>query len=67
MKAYFLRVLGLTKVCIRSAGKKILDAEFRGLEISITTEEEPEQQIGFEQSKRGNHECSGTSEMRKEK
>jgi hypothetical protein len=52
MNAYFLRVLGVTKVCIRSAGKKILDAEFRGVEISITTEEEPEQQIGFEHSKK---------------
>jgi hypothetical protein len=56
MKAYFLRVLGLTKVCIRSAGKKILDAEFRGVEISVTTEEEPKHQIGFEQSKGGSNE-----------
>jgi hypothetical protein len=26
-----------------------MDAEFRGIDISITTEEEPKQQIGFEQ------------------
>jgi hypothetical protein len=26
-----------------------MDAEFRGIDISITTEEEPQQQIGFEQ------------------
>lgn len=60
MKGYFLRVLGLTKVCIRSADKKFLDAEFRGIDISITTEEEPKQQIGFEQEA-SNEACYGAT------
>ncbi len=50
-KAYFLRSAHLTRICIRSQGKKIVDAEFRDIEISVTTEEA--EQIGFEEDANG--------------
>jgi hypothetical protein len=52
MRAYFLRSPGLTQICFRSGGKKVLDAEFHDVEISVTSEE-PKEVIGFEEASNG--------------
>jgi hypothetical protein len=59
-KAYFLRSAHLTRLCIRSQGKKILDAEFSDIEISVATEEA--EQIGFEEDVDGQRRCLAKEE-----